>query len=249
MSADSTIPAGNIHSLASRPRHPGCGESVLHLDVLHYALRPSDAVRNDHLQGYRASTDLPMPAWTHANHRRPEELSAVRMTSRLMLVLTTLLALLALSTPAQAADAYPYRSDTTRGADPWGFTKRECVSYVAWRLAQRGAPIGNAAQQWGNAASWDDASRRLGVGIGARPVVGAVAHWNAYESNAYYSPGSTRPNGTMRAGGYGHVGYVQGVHSDGSAVVAHYNMYGDRAYSLVRVKAPRYLYLAVGGPR
>ena len=173
----------------------------------------------------------------------------MRVTSRLMLVLTTLLALLALSTPAQAADMYPYRSDTTRGADPWGVTKRQCVSYVAWRLAQRGAPISNAAQQWGNAANWDDAARRLRVGIGARPVVGAVAHWNAYESSASYGPGSTRPNGTMRAGGYGHVGYVQGVHSDGSAVVAHYNMYGDRAYSLVRVKAPRYLYLAVDGPR
>ena len=174
----------------------------------------------------------------------------MRVTSRLLLVLTSLLALLALSTPAQAAtDAYPYRSDTTRSSDPWGFTKRQCVSYVAWRLAQRGAPISNAAQQWGNAANWDEASRRLRVGIGARPVVGAVAHWNAYEASAYYGPGSTRPNGTMRAGGYGHVGYVQGVHSDGSAVVAHYNMSGDRAYSLVRVKAPRYLYLAVAGPR
>ena len=217
--------------------------------MLHYAVRPSGVVRNDHAQGYRASTDLPMTARTHAIRCRPEELSAVRMTSRLMLVLTTLLALLAMSTPAQAADAYLYRSDTTRGADPWGFTQRQCVSYVAWRLAKRGAPISNAAQQWGNAANWDDASRRLRVGIGARPVVGAVAHWNAYESSAYYGPGSTRQNGTMRAGGYGHVGYVQGVHSDGSAVVAHYNMYGDRAYSLVRVKAPRYLYLAVGAPR
>ena len=174
----------------------------------------------------------------------------MRLPSRLMLVLTTLLALLALSTPAQAAgDDYPWRTDTTQSADPWGFTKRQCVSFVAWRLAQRGKTVNNATQQWGHAASWDDASRRLRVGIGARPVVGAVAHWNAWEASTFYGAGSTLPNGVMRAGGYGHVGYVQGVHSDGSAVVSQYNMSGNRAYSLVRVKAPRYLYVGVSGPR
>ena len=174
----------------------------------------------------------------------------MRLLSRLLLVLTTLLALLALSTPAQAAgDDYPWRTDTSQSADRWGFTKRQCVSFVAWRLAQRGQPIDNRTQRWGNAKDWDDAARRLGVGIGARPVVGAVAQWNAGESAAYYGPGSTRPNGTVRAGGYGHVGYVQGVHSDGSAVVSQYNLSGSRTYSLVRVKAPRYLYVGVAAPR
>ena len=174
----------------------------------------------------------------------------MRLLSRLLLVLTTLLALLALSTPAQAAgDDYPWRTDTSQSADRWGFTKRQCVSFVAWRLAQRGQPIDNRTQRWGNAKDWDDAARRLGVGIGARPVGGAVAQWNAGESAAYYSPGSTRPNGTVRAGGYGHVGYVQGVHSDGSAVVSQYDLSGSRTYSLVRVKAPRYLYLGVAAPR
>ena len=123
------------------------------------------------------------------------------------------------------------------------------MSFVAWRLAQRDQPIDNRMQRWGNATDWDDAARRLGVSIGARPVVGAVAHWNAGESAAYYGPGSTRPNGTLRAGGYGHVGYVQGVHSDGSAVVSQYNLSGSRTYSLVRVKAPRYLYVGVAPPR
>ena len=174
----------------------------------------------------------------------------MRLLSRPLLVLTTLLALFALTMPAQAAgDDYPWRTDSSQSADRWGFTKRQCVSFVAWRLAQRDKPINNATQRWGDATDWDNASRRLGVGVGARPVVGAVAHWNAGEPGAFYGPGSTRPNGTMRAGGYGHVGYVQGVHSDGSAVVAQYNMSGDRSYSLVRVKAPRYLYIGVAGPR
>lgn len=174
----------------------------------------------------------------------------MRPTSRLMLVLTTLLALLALSTPAHAAgDDYPWRTDTTQAADPWGFTKRQCVSFVAWRLAQRGKVLNNRTQQWGNAATWDEASRRLRVGIGARPVIGAVAHWNAWETSPFYASGSTLPNGVMRAGGYGHNGYVERVYSDGSAGVSQYNMNGNRSYSLVRVKAPRYLYVGVSGPR
>jgi surface antigen len=53
----------------------------------------------------------------------------------------------------------------------------------------------------------------------------------------------------MRAGMYGHVGYVQGVYSDGSVSVAQYNMNGNRSYSTARVRAPRYLYVSVPTPR
>ena len=175
----------------------------------------------------------------------------MRLPSRLIVVASTLLALFAAtSAPASAAgDDYPWRTDTTSSADRWGFTKRQCVSLVAWRLSQRGAVLSNAGQRWGNALSWDDAARRLGIGIGSKPVVGSIAHWNAGEAGAYYANGSTRPNGTMRAGSYGHVGYVQGVYSDGSVSVAQYNMYGSRSYSVMRVKAPRYLYVKVATPR
>ena len=55
--------------------------------------------------------------------------------------------------------------------------------------------------------------------------------------------------GTLRAGAYGHVAWVQHVHTDGSATVAHYNGAGTRTFSTARVKAPRYLYVGVPVPR
>lgn len=175
----------------------------------------------------------------------------MRTARRVLVLLTALLAFGGvMALPAGASgDDYPWRTDSTWTADRWGFTKRQCVSFVAWRLAQRNQPVSNYTQHWGSALDWDNTSRRLGVGIGSRPVVGAVAQWNAYESSTYYGSVSTVPIGTMKAGPSGHVGYVQGVHSDGSAVVAQYNMTGNRSYSLVRVKAPRYLYIGVAAPR
>jgi surface antigen len=175
----------------------------------------------------------------------------VRTLRRVLVLLSALLAFgAATAVPAGAVgDDYPWRLDTTWSADRWGFTKRQCVSFVAWRMAQRNHPLNNATQKWGSASSWDDTARRLGYGIGTRPVPGSIAHWNPGEAGKYYSPGSTVANGTMRAGMYGHVGYVQGVYSDGSVSVAQYNMNGNRSYSTARVRAPRYLYVSVPTPR
>jgi surface antigen len=140
-------------------------------------------------------------------------------------------------------DAYPYRSDSTGGRDDWGFTKRQCVSYVAWRLADLGRPIDNASQGWGSALDWDDTARRLGYSVSTRPQVGAVAQWNAHESGAYWSGSSASSDGSYAAGTVGHVAWVMKVYSDGSVLVAQYNGTGDRSYSTMRVKAPRYLSL------
>ena len=166
------------------------------------------------------------------------------MRRLLVLVLSVLALSLTTAAPASAAgDDYPWRSDQTWTADWYGFTKRQCTSFAAWRLAQRGTPIRNATQRWGSAHNWDDAAYRLRHGRGYKPVVGAIAHWNAGEAGRYYSPGSTVANGSFRAGSAGHVAYVQSVHADGSVTVAQYNMYGSRSYSTMRVKAPRYLYI------
>ena len=175
----------------------------------------------------------------------------MHLLRRVVVLLGTVLALAATTVaPASAAgDDYPWRLDQSWTADRYGFTKRQCVSFVAWRMAQRGKPLNNATQRWGSALTWDDTARRLGYGIGTRPVPGSIAHWNAGEAAAYYANGSTRPNGTMRAGTYGHVGYVQGVYADGSVSVAQYNGLGTRTYSTMRVKAPRYLYVSVATPR
>jgi surface antigen len=136
---------------------------------------------------------------------------------------------------------YPYRTQSDFYAtDKWGFTERQCVSFAAWRLAQHGRAINNS-DNWGSALTWDDTARRLGFAVTSKAHVGAIAQWNAHESGAYYSKGSATANGSFVAGGYGHVGWVKEVYSDGSALVEQYNMGGDRSYSVMRVKAPRYL--------
>lgn len=154
---------------------------------------------------------------------------------------------LPVATPASAAvvDAYPYRADTTSSADAWGFTKRQCVSFVAWREAKAGRPMNNVTQRWGSALTWDDAAARMGYPISTRPVVGAIAQWNANEGSAWWANGSKVANGRITAGPAGHVAWVRSVNPDGSVVVEQYNMGGNRAYSVMRVKAPRYVYYKV----
>lgn len=141
------------------------------------------------------------------------------------------------------ADAYPYATDTAGGSDAWGFTTRQCVSYVAWQLAAAGRAIDNARQGWGSAFHWDDVARRRGDEVSTKPTVGAVAQWHANEASDYWSAGSTTANGAFVAGAGGHVGWVTKVYEDGSVLVAQYNGTSDRSYSTMRVKAPRYLSL------
>ena len=142
--------------------------------------------------------------------------------------------------PVRVQDAYPWADDTTQAPDPWGFTKRQCVSYVAWRLHQVGRPV-YSRQGWGDARSWDDTARAKGRTVTTRPAVGSVAHWNAGERSAFYSGGSA--GGSFVAGSQGHVAWVTKVYADGSVQVAQYNGTASRAYSTMRVKAPRFLRL------
>ena len=173
----------------------------------------------------------------------------MRLIQRLLVGLTTAVSLMTLvASPASASgDDYPWRTSTSNSLDTWGFTQRQCVSFVAWREAQAGRAMSNAQQQWGSALNWDEAAARLGVAVGTRPVVGAIAQWNAYERSPWWANGSSTPNGYIQAGAYGHVGIVKQVNSDGSAIVEQYNLSGNRSYSLTRVKAPRYLYDGVAG--
>lgn len=169
---------------------------------------------------------------------------------RILVLLTALLSTAAVSlplaTPALAVgDDYPYRAYTNNVADRWGFTVRQCVSFVAWREAQSGHPVNNITQHWGSAVNWDNTARARGIWISSRPRVGAIAQWNAYERSAWYVHGSSTANGSISAGGYGHVAWVRYVYADGSALIEQYNMSGNRSYSTMRVKAPRYLYYGV----
>jgi surface antigen len=137
---------------------------------------------------------------------------------------------------------YPYRYQSNYYAvDRWGFTQRQCVSFAAWRLAQHGHAIDNNKDSWGSAYTWDDTARRLGFSVTHTARVGEIAQWNAHEDSPYYGKGASSPNGSFVAGGYGHVGWVMQVYADGSALVEQYNMSNSRSYSVMRVKAPRYL--------
>jgi surface antigen len=171
----------------------------------------------------------------------------VRLLKRLIVVAAALAAVsVPFATPASAAgDDYPWRTSTVNAPDRWGFTQRQCVSFVAWREAQSGHALNNSTQRWGSALSWDEAAVRLGVRVSTRPVRGAVAHWNAGERSPWWAYGSSTANGYVQAGPYGHVGWVKQVNADGSVLVEQYNMSGNRSYSLTRVKAPRYIYYGV----
>lgn len=163
----------------------------------------------------------------------------------LVAVFALTLALAMSSTPAQAGNDYPYRTDTTNRIDPWTFTRRQCVSFAAWRLAQRGSGVVSLIEGWGNARDWDNHAASSHIRITSVPKVGAIAQWNAYERNYTYTAGVRTPTGWMRAGSYGHVAVVQTVHVDGTVTVEQYNGDGSRSYGTKRIKAPRYLYVGI----
>lgn len=169
-----------------------------------------------------------------------------------MVLLALLLPLIA---PAQRADAatddYPWKNGSTTSSDAFSFTKRQCVSYAAWRLYKAGQRINNKVvingktYYWGHAYNWDSMAVRLGKPIRthakygkAAARVGAIAHWNQGETSAWWSTSGGR--GTFKAGSYGHVAVVYKIYSDGSVLVRQYNVSGPN-YSTMRVKAPRYL--------
>ncbi|WP_116023868.1 CHAP domain-containing protein [Thermomonospora umbrina] len=110
-----------------------------------------------------------------------------------------------------AGDDYPYRNGSWHEADPWNFYKRECTSFVAWRMRQLGVRFHNHYKgvRWSNANNWDNAARRVGVRVDRRATVGAVAQWNR--------------------GRFGHVAYVSHV-GRGTVTIEEYNRNGGHHY-------------------
>lgn len=103
--------------------------------------------------------------------------------------------------------------------DPWGFYKKNCTSFAAFRL-NRNAGDGSFTNSmnnghWGDAHNWDDNAQTLGIPVNQIPEVGAIAHWGAAEWNN---------NG-------GHVAYVESINSDGSVNIEEYN-YSPCAYDI-----------------
>lgn len=93
---------------------------------------------------------------------------------------------------------YPYRYASVAGVDSWGFYNRQCTSFVAWRMNQRGIRFTNTmgGGRWSNATNWDNNARRLGFRVDRIPRAGAIAQWKA---------------GAGGHGRFGHVAFVKSV--------------------------------------
>jgi surface antigen len=113
---------------------------------------------------------------------------------------------------AHSQYGYPYPNSTdcneASGAsctpDTWGFYQGQCVSWVAYRLAQQnGLAFSNSyggSGTWGSATDWRSHAQALGIPADGTPTVGSIA---------WYSPG--------------HVAYVEGVNSATSIVISEMN--------------------------
>ncbi|WP_380164771.1 CHAP domain-containing protein [Kroppenstedtia sanguinis] len=115
------------------------------------------------------------------------------------------------------ASLYPYKYASVAGVDPWGFYNRQCTSFVAWRINQRGYHFTNHMRggHFGNATNWANNARRIGMRVNNQPAVGAVAQFNAGASGA--------------SGTFGHVAYVTAV--NGSAITIEEYNYQRYAFS------------------
>lgn len=102
--------------------------------------------------------------------------------------------------------------------DSWGMLNRECVSYVAWKVASVGRYMphwgGNYSKYYGgNAYRWVDNADIDGIPHTGSPPSswrsGVAVVWDEYDG----------------VGSKGHVAYLEGVNSDGSIEVSQYNFF------------------------
>lgn len=141
---------------------------------------------------------------------------------------------------AGKGDDYPYREPVGGCAwceggpdavDPWTLYKRECVSFVAWRMnVQMGwkegqeypfTPAKLGLGGFGNAHEWKGNLAKAGYATDNTPKVGSIAWWDS---------DVTTPS--TITGDAGHVAVVAAVNGDGTITVEEYNFnpwqYGTR---------------------
>jgi surface antigen len=150
---------------------------------------------------------------------------------------------------AQPPDAmmYPWRRvGNPSAADAYGFTARQCTSYIAWFLNTHGIPFARhvvgpkGVARFDDAAEWDRAAQRIGYVVSTRPVVGSIAQWHRDESS---------PNGIWNAGPHGHVAIVVRVNPDLSVNTIGYNGTTRQFDAETALVAPRYIVLAPANAR
>lgn len=116
--------------------------------------------------------------------------------------------------------------------DSWGMYNRECVSYVAYRVAAnyRATGRGYDMPYWGgrgNANQWPGNAAGAGIPTGYTPKARAAA--------------------VVPGGVYGHIMYVESVNSDGTITVSDYNLAWDGLYRNYKRSAAGLVYIYFGG--
>jgi peptidoglycan hydrolase CwlO-like protein len=125
------------------------------------------------------------------------------------------------------AGGYPYCGGQDTSVDPWGLYNRECVSYVAWALANRFHKyVGNFSGQ-GNAYQWPSS---------APAYSGASRVGSPQPGDAVILP----INGAFAP--VGHAMIVESVNGD-DILVSQYNMYGNGQYSTMHIKPTGVIFL------
>lgn len=141
--------------------------------------------------------------------------SRVSYLAVLIMVLTSILVVQSRARATPGVDDYPYKTHSWQEVDPWQFYKRECTSFVAWRLVNDNRLIGfrntmtgpnGQTRTLGNASSWGTRAAEMGYRVDLTPAVGAVAWWSA-----------------------GHVAWVKEVRTN-TVIIEEYNVNYAHAY-------------------
>ena len=113
---------------------------------------------------------------------------------------------------------YEWRTPDGRALDEWTYYKRNCTSYVAFRIASNGK--GHLVKWLGNGGRWYDNAGARGIAVGQTPRVGAAVSFNFRNSE------------------YGHVAYVEDIINGGSQfIISEYNMKSDGTYSSRKINS------------
>lgn len=107
------------------------------------------------------------------------------------------------SSSSSSSSSFAFGSGPVFGGN--GYAYGYCTWHVANRRAAIGQPVPN---NWGNAATWAQGARAMGMRVDHTPSVGAIMQ----------TAGGW--------GGYGHVAFVESVNADGSWTVSEMNYAG-----------------------
>jgi hypothetical protein len=170
-----------------------------------------------------------------------------RLLIRALLTVACIGVLSALPSSAEAANTfgYPFANDsmTCPPYSTFGYCKRQCVDFAAWKLNVQWGDTNNKPPHkfsWGsfsydgdgNAIGWQASAVKHGFKVNSTPQLGAVAWWGKSK------------------GSYGHVGIVSKLYMDGSGRVD-VQQYNSNAAQLgpgkpstaVKVRAEKYLHI------